>query len=64
MEAATALKRTNIPVIADGGIRYSGDIAKALVAGAHAVGQGGTKREHADEQTQRDEGDRAGKRYA
>jgi IMP dehydrogenase len=27
----------NIPVISDGGIRYSGDIAKAIVAGAHAV---------------------------
>ncbi|MDH5394693.1 MAG: IMP dehydrogenase [Gammaproteobacteria bacterium] len=34
---AEALKDTGIPVIADGGIRYSGDIAKALVAGAHAI---------------------------
>ncbi|MEL7450438.1 MAG: IMP dehydrogenase [Pseudomonadota bacterium] len=34
---AAALKGTNIPLIADGGIRYSGDIAKAIVAGAHSV---------------------------
>jgi IMP dehydrogenase len=34
---AEALARTNVPLIADGGIRYSGDIAKALGAGAHAV---------------------------
>jgi IMP dehydrogenase len=32
-----ALKGTNIPLIADGGIRFSGDIAKAIVAGAHSV---------------------------
>ncbi len=34
---AEALKGTGIPLIADGGIRYSGDLAKAIVAGAHCV---------------------------
>jgi IMP dehydrogenase len=32
-----ALKGTDIPLIADGGIRFSGDISKAIVAGAHSV---------------------------
>jgi len=36
-EVARALKKSGVPLIADGGIRYSGDIAKALVAGAHSV---------------------------
>ena len=34
---AEALARTDVPLIADGGIRYSGDIAKAIGAGANAV---------------------------
>jgi IMP dehydrogenase len=38
---AEALRGTDVPVISDGGIRYSGDIAKALAAGAHAVMIGG-----------------------
>jgi len=36
-EVSRALKDTGIPVIADGGIRYSGDIVKALAAGAHTI---------------------------
>ncbi len=34
---AEALKDSGVPVIADGGIRYSGDMAKALVAGAYTI---------------------------
>jgi IMP dehydrogenase len=40
-EAAQAAKNAGIPVIADGGIRYSGDITKAIAAGAHSVMIGG-----------------------
>lgn len=34
---ANALKGTGVPLIADGGVRFSGDLAKAIVAGAHAI---------------------------
>ncbi len=40
LEAAQALKKMNIPVIADGGIRFTGDVVKALVAGASTVMMG------------------------
>ena len=38
---AEALAKTDVPLISDGGIRYSGDVAKAIAAGAHAVMIGG-----------------------
>ena len=37
LEVAKALKGTGVPVIADGGIRYTGDISKAIAAGADSV---------------------------
>ena len=37
MDAVEVAKKENIPVIADGGLRYSGDIAKALAAGADSI---------------------------
>jgi IMP dehydrogenase len=41
MNVAEALKNTGVPLIADGGIRYSGDVSKAIAAGAHTVMLGG-----------------------
>ncbi len=40
METAVACKKHNIPLVADGGIKYSGDIAKAIAGGASCVMMG------------------------
>ncbi|MCH9004688.1 MAG: IMP dehydrogenase [Proteobacteria bacterium] len=40
-DVAEALKKSGVPLISDGGIRYSGDISKALAAGAHSAMIGG-----------------------
>jgi IMP dehydrogenase len=41
INVAVALKDTGVPFVSDGGIRYSGDVSKAIAAGAHAVMIGG-----------------------
>ena len=37
LECSAVAKKHNIPIIADGGVKYSGDITKALASGAHSV---------------------------
>jgi len=41
METSRAAKKAGVPIIADGGIKYSGDMVKAFAAGASAVMMGG-----------------------
>ena len=41
MNVAKELKKSGVPLIADGGLRYSGDVAKIIAAGAHSVMVGG-----------------------
>ena len=40
-EVAKAIKGSGVPIIGDGGLRYSGDIVKAIAAGAHTIMAGG-----------------------
>ena len=37
LDCAAEARRTGVPIVADGGVKYSGDVVKALAAGAHAV---------------------------
>ncbi|HLT37501.1 MAG TPA: IMP dehydrogenase [Enhygromyxa sp.] len=37
MDVAAAARKTDVPIIADGGVKYSGDVVKAIAAGAHSV---------------------------
>jgi IMP dehydrogenase len=39
LEATEVARRYEIPVVADGGIKFSGDVTKAIAAGAHSVDQ-------------------------
>lgn len=40
-DVVEGIKKSGVPIISDGGIRYSGDVAKAIAAGAHSVMIGG-----------------------